>query len=333
MISLRKLRQKRRSCQRGSGGFVLAAAVAAILCLGLSTAFAAWSGTAGAAAVDHGQASVKQQLPGEPPALVSFEKGGRSRRSSTARRAFLDGDFLATAQQFVEQLPAYVETLGPSGPFLFYLVFVLIECLSLPASPLMLSSGLLFGLSGGFAISLLSLCSAASISFVLARTVLRPQLLSVAEGNNTFQEINCAVQAEGLKIIFLLRLAPLLPFALSNYAYGLTKVAFQDFFLATATGCAPGTLATVYFATVARSAANAGESAGTPWYVYAGGIAATAFLLKTVTDVAKQAVADSIEADKKECEIDEGSSPSLLMQTALGYFANPKISEMSDVTR
>lgn len=222
-------------------------------------------------------------------------------------------------------MPAYVETLGPSGPFLFYAVFVLFECLSLPASPLMLTSGLLFGLPAGFGVSLLSLCTAASISFVLARTVLRPQLKEIAEGNDTFQDINCAVQAEGFKIIFLLRLAPLLPFALSNYAYGLTKVAFQDFFLATATGCAPGTLATVYFATVAKSASNGGDAAGTPWYAYAGGIAATALLLKTVTDVAKQAVADSIEADKNECDIDEG------------YFGKPEMTDatpkMSDVTR
>jgi len=261
---------------------------------------------------------VKQQS----PPLGASPEGRRSRRSSTARRAFIDGDVLGTAQQFLQQLPTYVESFGPTGPFLFYLVFVLFECLSLPASPLMLTSGLLFGLPGGFGVSILSLVSAASISFALARTVLRPQLLSIAEGNGTFQDINCAVQAEGFKIIFLLRLAPLLPFALSNYAYGLTKVAFQDYFLATLTGCSPGTLATVYFATVAKSASNGGESAGTPWYVYAGGIAATALLLKLVTDVAKKAVADSIEAEKTACEIDEG------------YLNKAEVSrQMSDVTR
>jgi len=210
---------------------------------------------------------------------------------------------LASAQAALEQLPAYVEGLGPSGPPLFFVVFVALECLSLPASPLLLSSGYLFGLPLGCAISLLSLCTAASISFWLARTIFKPQLTKLAEENEAFQDINCAVQAEGFKIIFLLRLAPLLPFAISNYAYGLTTVGFLEFLLATLFGCAPGTCSFVYFATIARDAG--GEGTGSPWYVYAGGIVATVVLLKIVKDVAQKAVSDSIAADRRDCVVDE----------------------------
>jgi len=209
---------------------------------------------------------------------------------------------LEAAQVALEQLPQQVDSLGPLGPVAFFAAFVLAECLSLPASPLMVSSGFLFGLPGGCAISMLSLATAATISFFLARTVLRPQLLKMAEDNSTFQDINCAVQAEGFKIICLLRLAPVLPFALSNYAYGLTKVAFSDYFLATAIGCTPGTCAVVYFATVARSAATEG-GAGAPWYVYAGGVLVTAGILKIVSDVAKDAVEQSL-AKQAGCEVD-----------------------------
>lgn len=220
---------------------------------------------------------------------------------SKSRLQALPEAFVA-AQEMLERLPEYVESFGPSGPFVFFAVFVFLECLSLPASPLLLSSGYLFGLQLGCAISLLALMTAATISFFLARTVLRPQLLKIAEGNETFQDINCAVQVEGFKIIFLLRLAPLLPFALSNYAYGLSKVGFFDFFLATLFGCAPGTCAFVYLATAARSL-NAEGGEGAPWYVYAGGIVATGMLLKVVKDVAQKAVEDSIEADKEQCEV------------------------------
>lgn len=206
---------------------------------------------------------------------------------------------LLTAQAMLEQAPSYIESYGPWGPVIFFSVFVLVECVSLPASPLLLSSGYLFGLQNGIALSLLALCTAASISFALARTVLRPQLIKVAEQNELFNTINCAVEVEGFKIIFLLRLAPLLPFALSNYAYGLSRVGFLDFFLATVLGCAPGTIAFVYFATAARSLGS--DDAGAPWYVYAGGILATGLILKLVTDVAEKAIQES--QSQQECRI------------------------------
>jgi uncharacterized membrane protein YdjX (TVP38/TMEM64 family) len=216
-------------------------------------------------------------------------------RQLTPRKALPEA--LETAQTFLEQIPDFIQTLGPWGPVCFYGLFVLLECFSLPATPLLLSSGFIFGLQAGCLISLCSLCTAATISFFLARTVLRPQLLKIAEGNEAFQNINKAVKLEGFKIIFLLRLAPLLPFAISNYAYGLSEVGFVDFILATAFGCAPGTCAFVYFATVARSIGS--EGAGSPWYVYVGGVLATLMLLKVVAEVAQKAVKDSIEAEKQ----------------------------------
>eukprot|EP00933_Yihiella_yeosuensis_P025981 TRINITY_DN20168_c1_g1_i1.p1 TRINITY_DN20168_c1_g1~~TRINITY_DN20168_c1_g1_i1.p1 ORF type:complete len:317 (-),score=57.16 TRINITY_DN20168_c1_g1_i1:88-993(-) len=195
------------------------------------------------------------------------------------------------AQALLDQLPEYVQSMGPSGPILYWAVFVLFECLSLPASPLLLSSGYVFGLQFGIALSITALITAATISFALAKTILRPQLMKFAAGNETFQNINAAVKVEGFKIIFLLRLAPLLPFAISNYAYGLSEVGFVDYIVATALGCAPGTCAFVYFASAAK---DMGEGGGSPWYVYAGGILATFVLLKVVADVAQKAVEDSV---------------------------------------
>jgi len=194
-------------------------------------------------------------------------------------------------------VPQRVQELGPFGPVYFFLVYVLAECLALPATPLTLSSGYLFGLPLGCAVALAGGTVAAGVGFLLSRTWLRPQIMELAEGNETFQNVNRAVEKEGFKIILLLRLSPLLPFALSNYLYGLSNVGFLDFIAATALGFAPGTCAYVYFATTARSVLD-GSGEGQPWYVYAVGIAVTVALLKVVSDIAKQAVDDAIEADK-----------------------------------
>lgn len=202
----------------------------------------------------------------------------------------------AEAQALLDDLPRYVESLGPLGPLFFFGVFVLLECLSLPATPLMLSSGYLFGLLGGVVLSISALTTAATISFFLARTVLRPQVGELLAGNETVKNINRAVEREGFKIMVLLRMTPLLPFALSNYMYGLSNVDFKEYFFATVFGTMPGTCAFVYFATVARSAADGAED-GTPWYTYAASIALTVVFLKLVADTAKKAVDEAVAAE------------------------------------
>jgi len=197
----------------------------------------------------------------------------------------------------MQQVPDQVAALGPAGIFYFFGIYVVAECLALPAAPLTLSSGYLFGLPVGAVTSVLAGTTAAAIGFLLSRTFLRPQIQKIAEENETFRDINKAVEREGFKIILLLRLSPLLPFALSNYVYGLSKVGFGDFILATALGFAPGTIGLVYAATTARELTT--EGASQPWYVYAAGLAVTVFLLKVVSDVASQAVKDAVEDDAK----------------------------------
>ena len=55
-----------------------------------------------------------------------------------------------------------------------------------------------------------------------------------------------AVGREGFKIVALLRLSPLFPFSVLNYALGLTRVRLRDFVLASWLGMLPGTALYVY---------------------------------------------------------------------------------------
>lgn len=50
--------------------------------------------------------------------------------------------------------------------------------------------------------------------------------LIIHTGSSKWRAIDSAVGKQGFKVILLLRMSPLLPFALSNYLYGLTSVDF-----------------------------------------------------------------------------------------------------------
>ena len=65
------------------------------------------------------------------------------------------------------------------------------------------------------------------------------------------QTISLAVEIaregrEGRKIVFLMRLSPIFPYNLLNYALGLTKVRFVDYAIA-CVGMLPGTFLYVYY--------------------------------------------------------------------------------------
>ena len=69
----------------------------------------------------------------------------------------------------------------------------------------------------------------ASAAFLVARYVARCAIERRIAGNPRFAAIDRAVGREGCKIVFLLRLSPVFPFNLLNYALGLTRVRFLDY--------------------------------------------------------------------------------------------------------
>lgn len=76
-----------------------------------------------------------------------------------------------------------------------------------------------------------------------------------------FTAIDEGVQQDGAKIVFLLRLSPLLPFNLLNYGLGITKVQFTDYAVASWLGMLPGTFAYVYLGSVGKAAVDAAGDA------------------------------------------------------------------------
>ena len=100
--------------------------------------------------------------------------------------------------------------------------------------------------------------------------------------------------AQGRKIVFLLRLSPLFPFNLLNYALGLTRVRFADYLVA-GIGMLPGTLAYVYAGSVAGEVASLAGGAATmrnplEYAIWGVGLVATFAVAIVVARIARGAL-------------------------------------------
>lgn len=154
----------------------------------------------------------------------------------------------------------------------------------------------MFGLIPGTITVLISATIAACISFYIGRTILRGWASKVTNDWPKWKAIDGAIAKQGFKVILLLRLSPLLPFALSNYLYGITSVDFASFFAATFLGFAPGTLGIVYAGSAGKTFFSEGGTL--PWYAVAGVGALLLFAAQTLAKIAGEAIKEMEEEAK-----------------------------------
>jgi uncharacterized membrane protein YdjX (TVP38/TMEM64 family) len=199
----------------------------------------------------------------------------------------------------LQQFAAWVQSLGIWGPVVFVLGYAAATVAFAPGSVLTLAAGALFGLVYGTIYTLAGATLGASLAFLVARYVARRAVERKIAGNQRFQAIDRAVGREGFKIVALLRLSPVFPFNLLNYALGLTRVRFWDYFAASV-AMLPGTLLYVYYGKAAGSLASAFAGRGAPaaeapskgasWVLLGVGLIATAAVTTYVTRLAGKAL-------------------------------------------
>ena len=200
---------------------------------------------------------------------------------------------------YIPQFATWVNGLGFWGPLVFILGYALAVVCFVPGSVLTLAAGAIFGLRAGVVIVFAAAVLGSSVAFLVSRYLARSAIEQRIAGNARFAAIDRAVGAQGRKIVFLLRLSPVFPFTLLNYALGLTRVSFADY-VAASIGMLPGTLLYVYYGKLAGDvAALAGGAAvekGAGYYaVLALGLVATIAVTAVVTRTAQKALADATE--------------------------------------
>lgn len=192
----------------------------------------------------------------------------------------------------------WTQGLGVWGP-VFVVFFYVAACIFfLPGSVLTMGAGFIFKvIIGTITVSIGSTLGACTAFFV-GRTIARNWISRKIAGNQKFAAIDNAVGQQGFKIVLLTRLSPVFPFNVLNYAFGLTKVSFWKYALASWVGMLPGTVMYVYFGAGLRSLADVAAGkvqtglAGQIFFWF--GLAATIVVTVFVTRIASRALKEKV---------------------------------------
>jgi uncharacterized membrane protein YdjX (TVP38/TMEM64 family) len=200
----------------------------------------------------------------------------------------------ARGQELLQGALEQIRQLGPWGPAIFILLYV-VSCVALlPGSILTIGGGALFGVLWGLVYVLIGATLGATAAFLVGRYLARDWVSRKIGAHPTFAAIDKAVSDEGWRIVFLTRLCPLFPFFLMNYAYGLTRVSLRHYFMATWLGIIPGSTLFVYIGSLTNSAAGGQQSTLIGW-AWKGFILITAVVaVAYITKVARRALSKKI---------------------------------------
>ena len=182
-----------------------------------------------------------------------------------------------------------------TGALVFMVLYTVTTVFLVPGSILTLAAGAIFGVVKGTVFVSLGSTVGATVAFFIGRYFARDWVSQKIAGRPRFAAIDDAIGREGWKIVGLLRLSPVVPFSLSNYFYGITKVRPVGYVLSSWIGMLPGTLMYVYLGSLAGTLAALGTAGGTgfstlQWIFYGVGLVATIAVTILITRVARRAV-------------------------------------------
>ena len=161
--------------------------------------------------------------------------------------------------EFLHHILLWIQNLGYVSAIAFILLYIVATIALVPGSILTLGAGVVFGVVWGSVYVLIGAILGETCAFLLGRYLARDWISRKIQHNQTFVELDRALNQEGLKIIFLTRLSPLFPFSLLNYAFGITGISLRDYFIGSI-GMIPMTITYVYLGSLAGNLATIGEA-------------------------------------------------------------------------
>jgi uncharacterized membrane protein YdjX (TVP38/TMEM64 family)/rhodanese-related sulfurtransferase len=204
-------------------------------------------------------------------------------------------------------LQAWVEGAGPAGPLLFMALYALATVLLLPGAVITLAGGALFGPLWGTLWNLSGATVGAGLAFLIAR-YLGADWVARRAGPR-MQRLTEGVASEGWRFVAFVRLVPLFPFNLLNYALGLTRIPFLAYLAASWLFMLPGAFAYTWIGHTGREALAGGKGLIGNASIAVALLAGIAFLPRFVRRLRAQAMLEVVDLKR---QLDAGEDLLLL---------------------
>jgi uncharacterized membrane protein YdjX (TVP38/TMEM64 family) len=150
-------------------------------------------------------------------------------------------------RQFTPDLiSGYLETFGKKAAIVYILAYAFNTILPFPPLAILsLTAGLAFGKLWGAIYLMIGAMLGASVAFFLSRFLAKDIIEKALKGR--IKDFDDAMKTKGFVTILFFRLIPIIPHEVLNYASGLTKISFRDYFFATLIGVIPGIIISANF--------------------------------------------------------------------------------------
>lgn len=240
-------------------------------------------------------------VPARDPSITSG-RGVRALLVVTALLVVVALGWLLPVRSWTLALADYVRGAGATGVLLFTAAYVVATVALLPGSVLTLAAGFAYGPIGGLLVASPASVIAATIAFLLGRTGLRGWVTRQIATSPRARALDRAVGKNSFRLILLLRLSPVIPFNVLNYALGISEATLGRYVAASLIGMLPGTWMYVYLGSLATTAAGLAEAGGSgsagKLALTLVGLVATVAVVVLVTRTARRALDEELKKER-----------------------------------
>lgn len=150
----------------------------------------------------------------------------------------------------------YLEQQQAWSVAIFIVAHTIAALVGLPGTFLVFIGGIVFGLIWGTVWSVVGATLGAIAAFCLARYCLRQWVEQRFTQHAAMKMLNRLVQHNDLSCVLAIRFAPISPFSVVNFLFGLTRVRLKSYAIGTFIGIIPGTLAYTWLGVTGHDAWN-----------------------------------------------------------------------------
>jgi uncharacterized membrane protein YdjX (TVP38/TMEM64 family)/rhodanese-related sulfurtransferase len=206
-------------------------------------------------------------------------------------------------------LDHWLTSLGLWAPVVHVVLFAAGTIVFLPGTLFALAGGALFGPVWGAILNLLGATIGASLAFLIARYLAGDWVARKSGGQ--LKRLVDGVEKEGWRFVAFVRLVPLFPFNLTNYALGLTRIGFLPYVITSFICMAPGAIAFSWLGHAGQGALS-GDASAVRYGLYALGLLAViAFVPRLIKQMRQNKIA-WIETNELQRQISGGAALTIL---------------------